>query len=100
MNLHHWPRSTSSKPLRPLVDTTDDAKEEYTREFGEFVESISVTAEELAAIVSMPELSIPEIKQHLRDGKNRSPQWNQTHAERAMPHVVKIRLSGPRSLHA
>ena len=88
------------KTLRPAVEPSDDANEEYSREFGEFVESISVTAEELAAIVSMPELSIPEIKQHLRDGKNGSPTTNQTPSGRAVPQVVKIRLPGrDRSKH-
>ena len=75
MSLHHWPRSVLRQAHRPAVEpsVSSNANEEYGREFGEFIESISVTAEELAAIVSMPELSIPEIKQYLRDGKNGEP---------------------------
>ena len=99
MNLHHWPRSTPRKALRPPI-TSDGANEEYTREFGAFVESISVTAEELAAIVNMPELSISEIKQHLRDGKDGGPAASETPSGRAVPQVVKIRLPGPRSIQA
>ena len=43
--------------------------EQSDREFRDFIESILVTHEELAAIVSMPELSIPQVKRHLRHGK-------------------------------
>ena len=35
-------------------------------EFRDFIESITVTKEELAAIVSRPGYSIPEIRQYLR----------------------------------
>ena len=72
MNLHHSPRSAPSKTLRSAVDplASDDANEEYSCEFGEFLEGISATAEELEAIVAMPELSVPEVKKYLRDGRN------------------------------
>ena len=103
MNLHHWPRSTRRKTLRSAVEplASNDANAEYRREFGEFIESISATAEELEAIVSTPELSIPEIKQHLRDGRNRSPQRNQSPLWCAVSQVlIKIRPPGVRSTHS
>ena len=99
MSLHHWPRSVVRQAHRPAVEpsVSSNTNEEYGREFGEFIESISVTAEELAAIVSMPELSIPEIKQYLRDGKNGSAQTNQSPSGSVAPPVlVKIRPPGSR----
>ena len=100
MNLHHWPRSTPRKNLRPALEplASNNANEEYSREYGEFLESISATAEELEAIVSMPELSIPEIRQRLRDGRDTGAQQNQSRLGcEVSPMLVKIRPPGVRS---
>ena len=48
--------------------------EKYDREFREFIASISVTAEQLAGIIGMPEFSIPEVKRYLQDGRRSSLQ--------------------------
>jgi hypothetical protein len=50
---------------------------EEDRLFRDFIEDISVTSEELAAIVRMPELSVPEVKRlraHPSPG-NTPPSW-------------------------
>ena len=60
-------------------------REEDDREFQGFIDAISVTAEELAAIVSMPEFSIQEVKKYLQDGKNKNPQSNRSSVRRAVP---------------
>lgn len=44
---------------------------EEDRDFLAFVTGISVTKEEIAAIVSMPDLSVPEVKRYLREGRGR-----------------------------
>ena len=44
-------------------------------EFRDFVESIAVTREELAAIASKPEYSIPEIRRYLRDQTTGKGPW-------------------------
>jgi hypothetical protein len=53
---------------RPPADAVQrgsvDVEDDY--EFRDFIESVTVTKEELAAIVSSPEYSIPEIRQYLR----------------------------------
>ena len=46
--------------------------EEYEREFREFIESISVTSEQIAGIIGMPELSIPEVKRYLQNDRANS----------------------------
>lgn len=76
------------------------ASEEYSREFGEFVESISATPDELAAIVSMPELSIPEVKQQVREGEKGNPRTDRAASGLAdLQLLVKIRPAGVRSKH-
>lgn len=104
MNLHHhWPRSTPGKALRPAVEPLafSDGNEEFSRQFGEFIESISVTAEELEAIISMPELSIAEIKQLVRNGQTGNLQTIRSAPVRAAPQVVvKIRPPGVRANHS
>ena len=65
MTLHKWPRKTSS---HGYINEEDD------REFRDFIESVSVTQEELAAMVRTPELSsIHEVREYLREGKQNSP---------------------------
>jgi hypothetical protein len=65
MRLHKWPRSTSYH---------GHTNEEDDRECRDFIESVSVTQEELAAMVRTPELaSIHEVKEYLREGKQNSP---------------------------
>jgi hypothetical protein len=53
-------RQLTDAVQRSSVDVEDDP------EFRDFLESITVTKEELAAIVSSPGYSIPEIRQRLR----------------------------------
>src|SRR5207248_7818898 len=114
MSLHHWPRSTPKHtPVRPRSTqkhahvraaakplASGIGNDENSREFAEFIESISATPEELAAIVSTPELSIPEIKQQLRDGKTGRPQANRSGSGSAETVLVKIRPPGVRSIHS
>ena len=65
MTLHKGPRKTSSH---------GHINEEDDREFRDFVESVSVTQKELAAMVRTPELSsIHEVREYLRDGTQNSP---------------------------
>ena len=65
MTLHKWPRRTSSH-----VHTN----KEDDREFRDFIESVSVTQKELAAMVRTPELSsIHEVRKYLREGEQNSP---------------------------
>ena len=65
MTLHKRPRSTS---YDRHINEEDD------REFRDFIESVSVTPEELAAMARTPELSsIHEVREHLREGKQKSP---------------------------
>ena len=64
MTLHKWPRSTSYD---------GHINEEDDREFRDFIESVSVTQKELAAMVRTPELSsIHEVREYLREGKQNS----------------------------
>ena len=64
MTLHKWPRGTS---YDRHINEEDD------REFRDFIDSVSVTQEELAALVRTPELSsIREVKEYLREGKQNS----------------------------
>jgi hypothetical protein len=64
MRLHKWPRSTSYH---------GHINEEGDGEFRDFIESVSVTQEELAAIVRTPQFSsIHEVKEYLREGKQNS----------------------------
>jgi hypothetical protein len=69
MRLHKTQRSTSYY---------SHTNEEEDREFRDFIESVSVTKEELAAIVGTPEFSsIHEAKESLREGKqNSGPKMN------------------------
>ena len=53
-------KSPASALQRRGIDFEDDP------EFLDFIESISVTKEELAAIVSRPRETIPEIRQNIR----------------------------------
>jgi hypothetical protein len=65
MTPHKWPRSTS---YHANINEEDD------REFRDFIESVSVTQEELAAMVRTLELSsIHEVREYLREGKQNSP---------------------------
>ena len=65
MTLHKWPRKTSSH---------GHINEEDDREFRDFIEGVSVTQNELAAMVRTPELSsIHEVREYLREGKQNSP---------------------------
>src|SRR3984893_1986719 len=65
MTLHKWPRGTS---YDRHINEEDD------REFRDFIDSVSVTQEELAAMVRTPELSsIHEVREYLREGKQNSP---------------------------
>jgi len=103
MNLHHLLRSvpaTIRRPAEPLA--SNDPSADYSREFGEFIESISATPEELAAMVSMPELSVAEIKEFLRDSNTGNPQPNLSAPVRAASQaiVVRIRPPGVRSRHS
>ena len=78
-------RPSADAVQRSSVDVEDDY------EFRDFIESITVTKEELAAIISSPEHSIPEIRQRLRakpgvkepplGAANRSPNADATLAE-------------------
>jgi hypothetical protein len=43
--------------------------DEFDHEFQAFIASIAVTEEELAAIVNMPDYSIPQVKEYLRTGE-------------------------------
>ena len=49
--------------------STGGFDEEHERDFCDFISSIAVTPEELVAIVSMPDYSIPQVKQHLRKAR-------------------------------
>jgi hypothetical protein len=65
MTLHKWPRKTSS---HGYINEEDD------REFLDFIESVSVTQKELAAMVRTPELSsIQEVREYLQEGNQNSP---------------------------
>jgi hypothetical protein len=65
MTLHKRPRSTS---YDRHINEEDD------REFRDFIDSVSVTQEELAALVRTPELSsIHEVREYLRVGTQNSP---------------------------
>lgn len=46
-----------------------DVAEKDDREFRDFVDSITVTKEELSAITNMPDYSIPEVREYLRENK-------------------------------
>ena len=76
MRLHKRPPNMLKQADAPSVESpaSSNTDEEYDREFRDFIESITVTAEELTAIISMPEFSIQEVKQFLQDGKNSGPQ--------------------------
>ena len=67
---------------------------EDDREFRGFIEGVSVTTQELAAIVSMPEFSIREVKQYLQDGKDSSPPKNQSSLRRAVPGAGSRTMQG------
>jgi stalled ribosome rescue protein Dom34 len=56
---NHKLQGSTSEPSR--TDT------EFDREFHDFFESVTVTKEELAAIVSMPGFSRQEVKDYLRE---------------------------------
>jgi hypothetical protein len=65
MTLHKWPRGTSSH---------GHINEEDDREFRDFIESVSVTQKELAAMVRTPELSsVHEVRDYLRERKQNAP---------------------------
>ena len=65
MTLHKRPDSTS---YHGHINEEDD------REFRDFIESVSVTQEELAAMARTPELSsIHEVREYLREGKQNGP---------------------------
>jgi len=104
MNLHHRLRSAPGKIRRLAAEplASNDPNADYSREFGEFIESISATPEELAAMVSMPELSVAEIKELVRDGNTGNSQPNLSAPVRtASPAVVvRIRPPGVRSHHS
>ena len=51
-------------PADPVQPSSVDVEDDY--EFRDFIDSVTVTKEELAAIVSSPGYSIPEIRQRLR----------------------------------
>jgi hypothetical protein len=78
MRLHRRPPNMFKKAYVHALDlpASSNTDEQYGREFRDFIESITVTAEELAAIISMPEFSIQEVKQFLQDSKNSGPQNN------------------------
>ena len=71
MRLHKLPPNMLKQVDVPSVESpaSSNTDEEYGRALRDFIESITVTAEELAAIISMPEFSIQEVKQFLQDGK-------------------------------
>jgi len=52
---------TAPVSVAPVAD-------EFEYEFQAFIASIAVTEEELAAIVNMPDYSIPQVKEYLRTG--------------------------------
>jgi len=54
----------NKSPAHAVQPTSVDVEDDH--EFRDFIESITVTKDELAAIVSSPGYSIPEIKQCLR----------------------------------
>jgi hypothetical protein len=64
--VRRYPRNV--RPNKPPAGTLQrrsiDVEDDY--EFRDFIESITVTKEELAAIVSRPGYSIPEVRQYLR----------------------------------
>ena len=100
MNLHHWPLSTPRKTPRSAVEplACTEADEECSREFGEFLESVSATAEEIEAVVSMPELTVAEVKRKLRAGRGSSTQEGRIPFGRPGSRVpVEIRPPGGRS---
>jgi hypothetical protein len=78
MRLHKRPPNMLKHACVHSVDlpASSDTDENCRREFLDFIDSITVTAEELAAMISMPEFSIREVKQFLQDGKNSGPQEN------------------------
>ena len=44
------------------VESQSDPDEEFDREYRDFIESITLSDEEFAAFLAMPESSVPEIK--------------------------------------
>jgi hypothetical protein len=73
-------------PKHAFVHSVDlpgssNTDEKCGREFRDFIKSITVTAEELAAIIRMPEFSIQEVKQFLHGGENGRPQKNPSSSE-------------------
>jgi hypothetical protein len=87
MTLHKWPRSILKQAYVPPAESSvsSNTNEEYDREYQDFIESISMTAEELAAFISMPELSMQEVKQYLHAEKNSSPKKYQSSLGCAVP---------------
>jgi len=54
------------QPASPSAASAARLADDFEREFREFIGSIAVSAQELAAIVNMPDYSIPQVKESLR----------------------------------
>jgi len=66
-------RGDPNETMRSLTETAPVSvalvADEFDHEFQAFIASIAVTEEELAAIVNMPDYSIPQVKEYLRTGE-------------------------------
>ena len=60
-----------AKSLRSTPHCGDIAEKD-DRDFRDFIDSITVTKEELTAITNMPDYSIPEVREYLRENKRTS----------------------------
>ena len=71
MRLHKSARRMVESACKAALESS--VNEEDDHEFRDFIESVSVTTEELAALVGTPELSsIHEVRQYLQQGKRNS----------------------------
>lgn len=85
MRPHKSARSIVESAYKIALESS--VNEEDDHEFRDFIESVSVSAEELAALVGMPELSsIHEVRQYLQQGKRSSHPIDQSSSE-ATGHV-------------
>ena len=91
MSLHMWRRSLVKRAYEAALDSPifqdSDTNEEYDREFQEFIESISMTTEELAAIVGMAEFSTAEARQSPQYVKINGARQNPSPLGRVVPRV-------------
>jgi hypothetical protein len=89
MRLHKQLPNTLKQADVPALESpaSCNADVEYDRAFRDFIASIAVTADQLAAIISMPELSIREVKRFLQDGKKSGAEKSPSSSGYVVPQV-------------